>query len=69
MTFDHFQNHFSAEIEDAIAAESWKLLAQSLSKGISQGFLAHGRVSLVNKIGLSTHRTPCFVRFFWPRTE
>ncbi len=26
VTFDHFENHFSAEIEDAIAAESWKLL-------------------------------------------
>jgi hypothetical protein len=41
VTFDHFKNHFGAEIEDAIATESRKLPAQSLSKGVSQGFLAH----------------------------
>src|SRR5688572_16769219 len=69
VTFDHFKNHFGAKIEDAISTESRELPAQSLSKGVSQGFLAHGRESLVNKIGLSTHRTSRFVRFFWARTE
>src|SRR5262245_30218288 len=63
----NFKNHLGAEIQDAISAKAWEILAQSLCQRVLDRPFTQRFELFANKVGLWIHRRPPFVaRFFSP---